>query len=99
MLTVQSSLSLDARRTGTRTIRFEGNSLPKRAGGLAVALYRVDPSGREVLTARTRTDGRTGRWALTRTFAGTGRFDFLVRTGTDVSNAAGRSAPRRVTVR
>ncbi|MCW2779248.1 MAG: hypothetical protein JWN17_2973 [Frankiales bacterium] len=98
-LTVTATLSLDAHRTGARTYRFAGNSLPKRAGGLAVALYRVDARGHEVLTARTRTDGSTGTWSLTRRFSGAGRFGFVLRTGTDASNAAGASAVRTVQVR
>ncbi len=99
VLTVVSTLSLDQRRTGTRTLRFFGNSLPKRAGGLSLRLYRVDAAGREVLTGRTTTDPRTGTWTITRTFTGTGRFGFLVRTGADITNAAGASAVRQVTVR
>ncbi len=99
MLTVRSTLSLDVRRTGAaRTYRFFGNSLPQRADGLPVSLYRVTPDGREVLTARTRTDPRTGLWTITRTFTGKGRFGFLVRTPQDLSNAAGASAARTVAV-
>ncbi|MCU1690910.1 MAG: hypothetical protein JWM64_1, partial [Frankiales bacterium] len=99
VLTVTSTLSLDADRTGPRAYRLAGNSLPKRAGGLPVALYRVQADGSEVLTARTRTDPRTGAWSLSRTFSGTGRYGFVLRSSTDVTNAAGASAVRTVVLR
>lgn len=100
VLKVRSTLSLDVRHTGAaRTYRFFGNSLPKRSTGLPVALYRVSPSGSEVLTARTRTDPRTGLWQITRTLTGTGRSRFLVRTPQDSANEAGASAVRTVRVR
>ncbi|MCU1693295.1 MAG: hypothetical protein JWM64_2386, partial [Frankiales bacterium] len=99
VVTVKASVSLDARRTGPRTYAFSGNSLPKRAGGMPVLLYRRDAGGREVLVSRTRTDGRTGTWTLRRTFTGTGRLALVARIPQDASNAAGVSAVRTVTVR
>ncbi len=99
VLTVRSTVSVDARRTGARTYRFSGNSLPLRPEGLALALYRVTDDGREVLTARTRTDPATGRWTLTRRFTGSGTFGFVVRTPQDLTNAAGTSSRRTVVVR
>ncbi len=98
-VTVRASVSLDARRTGTRTYVFRGNSLPKRAGGLPVAVYRRDAAGREVLVARARSNGRTGAWSLTRRFTGTGRFTFVARIAQDSSNAAAVSAGRSISVR
>ncbi len=100
VLRVRTTLSLDVRRTGAaRTYRFFGNSLPRRAGGLSVSLYRVTPSGAEVLTSRTRTDPRTGLWSITRTFTGTGRTRFVLRTAKDTANEAGASAVRTVALR
>ncbi len=99
VLHVASSVSLDQRRTGTRSYVFSGNSLPKRAGGLVVSLYRVDAQGREVLTGRTRSSASNGTWSYARTFSGTGRFDFVARIAKDASNDAGKSAVRRVTIR
>ncbi|MCU1690912.1 MAG: hypothetical protein JWM64_3 [Frankiales bacterium] len=99
VLTVRSTLSMDVRRTAAaRTYRFSGSSLPLRAGGLPVDVYRVTADGREVLTARTRTGAR-GLWEVSRTFTGTGRFGFVARTPKDVANAAGASAVRSVQVR
>jgi hypothetical protein len=51
-----------------------------------------------VLTAQTRADAKTGNWSLTRTFTGTGTFDFVVRTGSDLQNAAGSSNVRSVRI-
>ena len=95
VLSVAPAVSLAATRTGTRTYAFSGRTVPARAGGLVVSLYRVDAAHHEVLTGRTRTDSH-GRWSLTRTFSGTGRFGFVARTSGDVQNAAGTSSTRSV---
>ena len=94
---VRTGLSLSAARTGTRTYVFSGRSIPARSGGLVVSLYRLTKTG-SVLTAQTRADAQSGSWSLTRAFSGVGTFDFVVRTGSDLRNAAGTSNTRRVTI-
>lgn len=95
---VATALSLNAARTGTRTYVFSGRSVPGRAGGLIVSLYRITPDQRQVLTAQTRANASTGNWSLTRAFTGTGTFLFVVRTGSDLQNVAGRSNERVLTI-
>ncbi|MCW2614022.1 MAG: hypothetical protein JWN08_1016 [Frankiales bacterium] len=97
VLDVRTALSLTATRTGPRTYVFAGRALPARAGGLVVSLYRVTPEGRQVLTSQTRA-GTDGAWSLQRTFTGTGRFGFVVRTGQDLTNAPGSSNVRSTLV-
>jgi hypothetical protein len=97
VLGVSTALSLSASRTTPRTIVFSGRSIPARSGGLVVSLYRI--SGKSsVLTAQSRADAKTGNWSITRTFTGTGEFDFVLRTGTDVQNLAGASNVRSVRI-
>jgi hypothetical protein len=97
VLGVATALSLSANRTAPRTIVFSGRSIPARTGGLVVSLYRI--SGKSsVLTAQSRADATTGNWSITRTFTGTGQFDFVLRTGTDVQNLAGASNVRSVRI-
>src|SRR5207253_4044197 len=98
VLGVSTALSLSAARTGTRTYVFSGRSTPARAGGLIVSLYRYADATHQVLTAQTRADAKTGAWSVTRTFTGTGDFDFVVRTGSDLQNAAGTSNTRHVRI-
>lgn len=98
VLNVATALSLSASRTGTRTYVFSGRSIPARAGGLIVSLYRITDTGSKVLTAQTRADARTGNWSLTRAFTGTGEFDFVVRTGSDLQNVAGISNTRTLRI-
>ena len=97
VLGVATALSLSASRTAPRTIVFSGRSIPARTGGLVVSLYRVSGTS-SVLTAQARADARTGNWSITRTFTGTGQFDFVLRTGTDVQNLAGTSNVRTVRI-
>jgi hypothetical protein len=97
VVSVRTGLSLSASRTGVRTYAFSGRSIPARAGGLVISLYRVTATG-AVLTAQTRADARTGNWSLTRAFSGTGTFGFVVRTGSDVQNVAGTSNTRTITL-
>ena len=85
-------------RNGVRDYTFTGDSLPARPGGLIVSLYRVTDNGRQVLTAQTRADARTGDWRIDRRFTGTGRFGFVVRTGQDLQNAPGTSNVRSLLV-
>ena len=93
VLNVRTALTLAVARNGTRTYTFSGNALPARAGGLIVSLYRGT-----VLAAQTRADATTGKWTLRRTFGGSGRFDFVVRTGQDLQNAPGQSNTRSLLV-
>lgn len=98
VLNVRTALTLAVKRNGTRDYTFSGASLPARAGGLIVTLYRLTPDGRPVLAGQTRADATTGQWTLRRVFGGTGRFDFVVRTGQDLRNAPGSSNVRSLLV-
>lgn len=98
VLNVRTALSLQVVRNGVRDYTFSGDSLPARAGGLIVSLYRVAPDGRSVLTAQARADARTGDWSVRRVFSGSGRFGFVVRTGQDLQNAPGTSNMRSLLV-
>ena len=98
VLGVATALSLNVARTGTRTYAFSGRSVPARAGGLVISLYRSSDGVHQILTAQTRADAKTGAWSLARAFSGTGRFTFVVRTGSDLQNAAGTSNTRSVLV-
>jgi hypothetical protein len=98
VLNVATALSLSAAKTGTRTYVFSGRSIPARTGGLIVSLYRSADGVHQILTAQTRADAKTGNWSLTRAFSGVGQFSFVVRTGTDLQNAAGTSNARSVRI-
>ena len=98
VLSVATGLSLTSARTGTRTFVFSGRSIPARTGGLIISLYRITADGHQVLTAQTRASSSTGNWSLTRHFTGAGRFSFVVRTGSDLQNAAGTSNTRSVRI-
>ena len=98
VVNVRTALSLQVTRTGPRAYTFSGDSLPARPGGLIVSLYRVTPSGGQVLTAQTRADAANGQWRIDRRFTGSGRFGFVVRTGQDLQNAPGVSNVRSVLV-
>ena len=94
---MRTALTLAVKRNGTRDYTFSGDSLPARSAGLIVSVYRLTSDG-AVLTAQTRADGKTGEWSVRRTFTGTGRFDFVVRTGQDLQNAPGTSNTRSLLV-
>ncbi len=96
VLNVRSVLSINATRTGRRSYQFTGTVLPARPDGYVISLYRVEPNGRQVLTSQTRS--RNGRYTINRTFSGTGRFGFVVRTGQDLRNAPGSSPIRSVLI-
>ena len=98
VLNVRTALTLAVTRTGTRSYTFSGRSIPARTGGLVVSLYRLGADGMPVLAGQTRANATTGAWSLPRTFGGTGRFDFVVRTGQDMQNAPGSSNVRSVLV-
>ena len=98
VLSVRPALTLQHSRTGTRSYSFYGNSLPVRDRGMVVHLYRVNADGSQVLTAMTRASSTTGQWRINRTFSGSGRFGFVVRTSQDISNAAGASNLRSVLI-
>ena len=91
VLSVRPALTLQHSRTGTRSYSFYGTSVPARPEGLVVSLYRITADGQEVLTARTRANATHGNWRINRTFSGSGRFGFVVRTSADITNAAGKS--------
>ena len=95
---VRTTLTLTARRDGPRLYAFAGDSLPARAGGLVVSLYRVEPGGRQVLAGQARADAVDGTWRLVRRFTGSGRFGFVARTGQDLQNAPGSSNVRSTLV-
>lgn len=90
VIDVAPRLTLDAVRTGVRSYRFSGTATRP---GQVLSLYRVTADGSQALTAQTRaTDART--WSLRRTFLGSGRFGFVLRTGRDMANAPGASNVR-----
>ncbi len=97
VLNVRTALTIAVKRNGARDYTFSGDSLPARAAGLIVSVYRLTSDG-PVLTAQARADGKTGGWSVRRTFTGTGRFDFVVRTGQDLQNAPGTSNTRSLLV-
>lgn len=98
VLNVRTALTLTAVRTGARTYRFAGDSLPARQGGLIVSLYRVTRDGRQVLTAQARARASDGEWSVTRRFLSGGHFGFVARTGQDLRNAPGASGVRPTVV-
>ena len=91
VISVAPRLSITAVRNGTRDYTFSGQAVSRP--GQTVNLYRLDAQGREILTART-TSTSAGTWAVRRSFTGSGRYGFLVRTGADAANAAGASTVR-----
>jgi outer membrane lipoprotein-sorting protein len=91
-LPVRTALSLTITRTGTRTYRFSGSVLPRVAKQL-VTVYRGSTRAVQVRTAA------NGTYSVTRTFTGTGTFTFHAGTAANTNNAAGSSAPKRVSVR
>jgi hypothetical protein len=102
VISVHTTLSLSAVRTGVRTYRFQGRNLPRLAGQL-ITLYRIDGNGHEIRTANTKTDS-SGTYFIPaagtpgRTFTGTGTFLFVARTSATLNNAAGQSARYRLTI-
>jgi hypothetical protein len=89
VVNVRTVLSLSTVRLGTRTYLFQGRNLPRVAGQL-ITLYRVDGFGNEIRTSNLVTDD-SGIYRVTRTFTGTGTFQFKVRTSQTMNNAAGVS--------
>ncbi len=96
VLQVRTSINLKVVRTGERTYRFSGSTLPKRRGQLVQVTY-ARGAGR-TLAAKVRV-ASDGTYLVTRTFGGTGTFTFSTITGTDNDNAAGTSNSVRTTVR
>jgi len=88
VINVHTTLSLSTVRTGVRTYIFQGRNLPRRSGHL-ITLYRI-AGGQEIRTANLITDA-SGIYRITRTFTGTGTFQFRVRSGQNLTNAAGAS--------
>ncbi len=97
VLTVRTSINLKVARTGVRTYRFTGSTLPKRRGQLVTVFYESGSGGRTIASrARVAQDGT---YNVTRTFTGGGTFTLYTGTGTDISNAAGTSNRVRTTFR
>ncbi|MCU1693603.1 MAG: hypothetical protein JWM64_2694 [Frankiales bacterium] len=97
VLTVRTSINLKVARTGTRTYRFTGSTLPKRVGQLVTVFYE-DASGKRTIASRARVTEQ-GTYNVTRTFGGTGTFVLFTGTGTDNNNAANNSNRVRTTIR
>jgi adhesin/invasin len=95
VINVHTTLSLSAVRTGVRQYVFQGRNLPRRAGQL-ITLYRI-ANGQEIRTSNLTTDA-SGIYRVTRTFTGTGTFQFRVRTSQTLTNAPGASNIITVTV-
>jgi hypothetical protein len=94
VINVRTAVGLSAFRDGVRDYRFEGRLLPGNQASL-VTLYRVDPrTGADILTAQVVSDPSTGVWRIRRQFTGSGRFDFVARTGQTLVNAPGASNVR-----
>lgn len=93
-LEVKPTLSISAVRTSPRSWTFSGRVTPGR--GQSVALYRVEDSGRRVLTS-TSSVRADGTYRMERRFTGAGRFGFLVSVVRSSTNLAG-SSPVRPTV-
>jgi hypothetical protein len=101
---VAAHQSLNVVRRGVRTYTFSGISLPARPGGLIVSLYVVRGTT-EVLVAQARasvglSDGSRATYAMTLTFSSryAARETFVVKTGRDAQNVAGRSNLRTVAI-
>jgi hypothetical protein len=103
VISVHTTLSLSAVRTGPRTYRFQGRNLPRTAGQL-ITIYRIDGNGNEIRTANAKTDS-SGTYYVPalnqpgRRFTGTGTFFFIARTSATLNNAPGQSARYRLTIR
>jgi hypothetical protein len=98
VLNVRTALTIAAARNGVRDYTLSGGSLPARAGGLVVTVYRVADNGSMAMVGQARADAQTGRWNLRHVFTGAGRFRFVARTGADMQNAPGASNIRSVLV-
>ncbi len=91
-VSVQYVVSLAAKRNGVRNYTFSGRLLPALSGSL-VSLYRVTPSGQQILTSQGRV-GANGLYAINRKFTGSGRFDFFVKANGNPNNNTGTSNVR-----
>ncbi|MCU1693604.1 MAG: hypothetical protein JWM64_2695 [Frankiales bacterium] len=97
VLTVRTSINLKVTRTGTRTYRFTGSTLPKRVNQLVTVFYQA-PGGNRVIAARARVSS-TGTYNVSRTFTGGGTFTLFTATGTDINNAGNNSNSVRTAIR
>ena len=93
---VRPALSLRAVRTAVRSYSLTGRVQPLRVGQL-VSVYAQTTHG-PVLVGRA-TVGSDGTWRTSHRFSGTGPLTLYATTGADMTSAAGRSAPVRLTVR
>ena len=85
--------ALTAHRNGPRDYTFA--TFYAGPAGKVGNLYRVLPDGRQVLTSQTRLGGQFA--TIRRVFTGSGRFGFLLRTGSDI-NSVGSTTNVRDTV-
>ncbi len=97
VLSVRTSINLKVVRTGTRTYRFTGSTLPKRRGQLVTVFYE-NSSGARTIASRARVTEQ-GTYNVTRTFGGTGTFVLFTGTGRDNDNEANNSNRVRTTIR
>ncbi|MCW2572360.1 MAG: Sortase, partial [Frankiales bacterium] len=95
VVNVRTTLSLTMVRTGLRTYLFQGRTLPRRSGQL-ITVYRI-VGGDRIRTANQTTDS-TGVYQMTRTFTGTGTFQFQSRSVRTLINAAGASRVITITL-
>lgn len=96
VLKVATSINVKVTRTGVRTYRFSGSTLPKRPGQTINVYYangtRKTIAGKAVVTPK-------GTYLFERRFGAAGTVTFTAQTGVDLDNVAGTSAPVRVALR
>lgn len=90
-INVRSGVSINAKRNGVRNYTFTGRVIPGQV--VQVALFRVTPSGQQVLTATDTTDAN-GVWVINRKFGGSGKFGFVARSANTAQNVSGASTVR-----
>jgi hypothetical protein len=90
-MNVRTTMTLAARRLGSRQYLFSGQAVPGRPGQI-ISLY----AGRTLL-AQGRTDQR-GRYAITRTFQRGARMDLHAFAGRNITADEGRSRTRPTVV-
>jgi hypothetical protein len=98
VVNVRTLLTMAVVRNGPQTYTFSGSAVPARPLGLIVSLYRITDTGEQVLSGQARANPTTGEYEIERTFSGTGRFGFVLRTGQDMQNAPGTSNVRSLLV-
>ncbi len=96
VLRVMTSINVKVARTGVRTYRFTGSTLPKRPGQTVNVYYLAGTkktiAGKAVVTPK-------GTYLFERRFGSGGTLTFTAQTGVDNDNAAGTSAPVKVALK